>query len=429
MTKLSQRAVGQAVQSEWKGFTPAAVTAPPIPLVGAEPRITTKDNSLELKLYSKPDQDDSPTFMLKIPLLDGLESVSQLLDWQEMFEKALVGQGITTGPDMVAMARRLMKGPALNTFNVQMAGKAETVQHCKAALKATLQSFMPKKVLFKQRRYMNRSCRKIKGMPTREWLTRVLDLNLKLVKLGKIMHDPTTGAFNENVVKLPDDQLIDAAYYGLPKDWKSKMALHNFDPMDHTIEELIEFCERLEVAEEELGETKQATAKPKDNKSKHNPQPTKQDPNARPKGEGKRKYCMFHGPSSHDTTQCRDILRMKEQRKSNSFKRPKLSETEGATQSNAGKSGKPFGAKPFNKSQYYKYKADQELNALITKKVHKELMLFNQEHRTTQAHGHRGASPASSEDLGEEAHNVEFHEVDLERFNDLHLDEEEEASV
>ncbi len=401
--------------------------APPIPLIPPEPKSLEKNAYLELKLKSKPEQEDSPTYMLKIPYLTGLESVREILEWQHMYRQALEGQEIHGGPGRVAMARRLMKGTALNTFNVAMKDKQETVANCESAIRITLKAGLPMRVVAKQRRYMSRNCKKPKGMPTRQWLTRYLDLNMKLVQAGRIAHDPAQGPFNEDLVRLPDDQLIDAAYYGMPKSWKSQMALQNFDPVDHTIEELIEFCERMEVAEDEMGAAKQPASKPTESKAKKAPTATKQKPKPQPKGKGKRLYCELHGKGNHSTHECRDIQRLKEQKQSAPYKRRKPNEAEGATPGGTGGSGKPYGGKPFNKAQYFKYKGDQELNALIHKTIHKELLLFQEQSKpaeSTPTEEDGAAQPSSDSEL--EAHNVEYRDVDVSEFTNLHIDDDKE---
>ena len=54
----------------------------PIPLAGGESRKITKENALELKLWSTPDAENSPTYTEKVPLLDGMETPTQVLEWE-----------------------------------------------------------------------------------------------------------------------------------------------------------------------------------------------------------------------------------------------------------------------------------------------------------------------------------------------------------
>jgi hypothetical protein len=55
--------------------------------------------------------------------------------------------------------------------------------------------------------------------------------------------------------KLRSEDLIDILEYGIPNKWKAKMVEAGFVPADHSPTEFVEFCERLESAEQMLGLT------------------------------------------------------------------------------------------------------------------------------------------------------------------------------
>ena len=42
---------------------------------------------------------------------------------------------------------------------------------------------------------------------------------------------------------------MDIAEFSVPATWQKTMIMHGFDPANHTIQEFIEFCERIEFAE------------------------------------------------------------------------------------------------------------------------------------------------------------------------------------
>jgi len=41
---------------------------------------------------------------------------------------------------------------------------------------------------------------------------------------------------------LPEDKLLDIAKFAIPAMWQQTMVLQGFDPMEHLINEFIEFC-------------------------------------------------------------------------------------------------------------------------------------------------------------------------------------------
>ena len=57
---------------------------------------------------------------------------------------------------------------------------------------------------------------------------------------------------------------MDKAEFSVPAMWQKTMIMHGFDPANHTIQEFIEFCERIEFSEgnkqhAQLKETKSQT--------------------------------------------------------------------------------------------------------------------------------------------------------------------------
>jgi len=70
----------------------------------------------------------------------------------------------------------------------------------------------------------------------REHIARVVEINWYLMKFPepKARQQPT---------KLEDDELLDILEFGCPNSWQRQMMLQNFDPMDHTVQEFVQFCE------------------------------------------------------------------------------------------------------------------------------------------------------------------------------------------
>ena len=66
---------------------------------------------LEMKLRSTPNDKNSLTYSLKMPIKTG--SAEQWYHWRTQFKVVLRGQNLTTANNQFAMARRLLTGEAL----------------------------------------------------------------------------------------------------------------------------------------------------------------------------------------------------------------------------------------------------------------------------------------------------------------------------
>ena len=49
--------------------------------------------------------------------------------------------------------------------------------------------------------------------------------------------------------QLPDDKIIDRLEFGVPNSWQKAMVLQDFNPMTHTVQEFVAFCEGMEQVE------------------------------------------------------------------------------------------------------------------------------------------------------------------------------------
>jgi len=63
-----------------------------------------------------------------------------------------------------------------------------------------------------------------------------------------LIHFPTANQES----KLPSDKMLDLLEFRMPSSWQKAMILQDFDPLDHTLTELVNFCERLELTEPEV---------------------------------------------------------------------------------------------------------------------------------------------------------------------------------
>ena len=87
---------------------------------------------------------------------------------------------------------------------------------------------------------MRRSLRKPRNMSIREYVNRVLDLNDQLASY------PGTGD-NPDDTKLPEDEIFNLLEFGIPNTWQKAMLLQDFDPQVHTVNDFVQFYERLET--------------------------------------------------------------------------------------------------------------------------------------------------------------------------------------
>jgi len=62
---------------------------------------------------------------------------------------------------------------------------------------------------------------------------------------------------------VPNNEMLDLLEFGMPSLWQKAMILQDVDPIDHTMAELLSFCERLELTEPELEKNPPRTSLPR----------------------------------------------------------------------------------------------------------------------------------------------------------------------
>ena len=136
-----------------------------------------KDECLTFKLQSTPGDENSPTYGLTVGYFH-TGTPEELLLFIKNLHKILVGTNITTGPEKYTMARRLLQGDALAAFNrAATQNGTKTNEHFKACLLALKTYIFPRKALSNQKRYIQRILRKPCTMTTREFMTRLVEIN------------------------------------------------------------------------------------------------------------------------------------------------------------------------------------------------------------------------------------------------------------
>jgi hypothetical protein len=258
---------------------------------------TEEGSHLEMKLRSTPTDENSPTYSLKMPIFK-TGSAEQWFHWRMQFKVVLRGQNLTTGNDQFAMARRLLTGEALTRFNNEANNqRAETVASLERCLQTVTDYVLPKFALAHQKRYLRRLCRKPQDMPIKQYYARYKEINDYLA------------LFNDQGVanKLDNDEIKEHLNFSIPNRWQKEMIMHGFEPIEGSIDEFLEFCERLEVTEGIYNEVhKKPAGMPDLGNSPSSRKRASQSSNATT--NAREYFCLYHGEnSSHDTDQCKVI--------------------------------------------------------------------------------------------------------------------------
>lgn len=177
------------------------------------------------------------------------------------------------------------------------------------------ESMFPQNVYSDQLKWIHRFLLKPREVKTRDYVNRAVEINAYLTEFPR--------KNNEQARKLEDEDLMDILEFSLPKHWRTTMTLQGFSKSRKSKAELIEFCERLEMAEPEVrmvdyripkkrqlsvSEKKQAVTKRKRDEEKAGDQD-----------------CILHGDGcGHSSHGCRTLRRMAKKNKDDlNKKRPK----------------------------------------------------------------------------------------------------------
>ena len=251
------------------------------------------------KLRNNPAEDQSPVYELSVPYFRSGTCEEYLL-FEKNLNRVTTGQGATSGPNKFLVARRLLEGDALTTFNNALpAGTTETNASFETCMKALKNSIFPHRAVLMQKRYLRRFVRKPATLKTREFVARLIEINSYLPEF------PPTTTGGADPASLPDDELLDILEFGMPSSWQKQMVLQDFDPLQHTIKEFTEFCERMEQVEAHEG-TK-VTSSSSNKKSERSKSSGSKKRNREQVEQEVEKYCMLHGKGNHSTEDCRTL--------------------------------------------------------------------------------------------------------------------------
>jgi hypothetical protein len=291
------------------------MSLPPIPLDRPERQVLKEGNYVSFKLRAVPTDPESQVYSLSVPYYNSGTPESWIL-FRKNLDKILIGQNITTGPPTYAMKRRILEGASLAKFEDSTATRGtETLEHFTQVLEDMGAYVFPRRALQMEKRYMRRYMRKPRALKMREYMARVEELNHDLRYFPTFM----PGA------RLLEDELLDIYEYGVPATWQKRFLLQGFDPLEHSKQEFLEFCERLEATEDIFEEHASARRKasPKDRYKANegiSAPATRSSGNTRNNYNSKNrssKFCRLHGQQqSHDTGTCKVLLDQADKMKS-----------------------------------------------------------------------------------------------------------------
>ena len=272
-----------------------------VPIIGLnrpEKQTLNKGEYVVLKCRTDPTDETSSSYDLPIPYFS-TGTPEEWLRFVRNLSKVYVGQNLTTGPQQYACIRRLLDGNALTVFELSAAELGNpTVLNAEALIKDLRDQLFPQRALQQQKRYMRRSLRKPRNMSIRVYVNRVLELNDQLVSY------PGTGD-NIDGTKLPEDEILDLLEFGIPNTWQKAMLLQDFDPQVHTVNDFVQFCERLETMESEEKPPREKHTSNNNSKRKRSSRDSTRNNNSNSRGQKKSLDCLLHGKDcGHSTDQC-----------------------------------------------------------------------------------------------------------------------------
>jgi hypothetical protein len=352
--------------------------------------------------------------------LDGSEDLRQAIQFAYDIPTVITGLNITTATNKKAIYLQVLSGPPLTNFNAGYDGarvdvharlrteayRAEMLisndrdlaQRAHDAvpepadhddfiangLCAILTYVAPHKALAKQKRWMRRFCRKPATMTVREYTNSLRRINEReLHWLPPFAPDQL----------LTNDELVDIVLHGVPRAWTREMEKQDFDPDDKSLIEVVQFCERMEEAEDFQPDNKGNKKDPKKSKA------DKKETSSSPEGP---KHCLLHGDNyTHTTDECHVLKK----------------------QAKSLRHWDDDDRKPPYKNKSWKRDAEQgtssskkELAAFVRKQARKELHAFAKK---------RKASSSAEDEEGSvgSLHHLEAGEIDLATFNYSEMDD------
>jgi hypothetical protein len=269
----------------------------------------------ELRTYPD-DLTRTDKYSVTVPIFKSSKP-EQWLDFLKEFHKVEVGQCLESATAKYSVCRNLLDGEALRVFDLNSNQYLElTVENFQECLNAVTTYLMPPNPLRLQKRYMRRVLKKPEKQTVREYVARLLELNNYLDKFPP---------FQDNQ-RFSNEELAEIIEYSMPSMWQQKMVEHCVSSAKSTIDELIDFCERMEFAfklslvnnandarnnqpnsqskknHEERSDSKTSKSEFKTSKkfsTKNSSHSTK---------KAKTNWCQYHRTAGHDMSECKVMI-------------------------------------------------------------------------------------------------------------------------
>lgn len=209
----------------------------PIPFEVKEGKPVKRDEYTKFALRSVPADANSETHDKQVQHFKN-GTPERTLKFLADLDEVIIGQNLTTGPAKYSVTKTLLKGEAARVF-AQHAGKEETDENFAAGLTGLKRHFFPARAIPKQKRYLRRYLRKARDTPARGFTGRLIEINELLAKFPG----------GDAATPLATDEINEIIEFATPKKWQRQMAVHGFNPDEKETHEVVDFCERLEVAE------------------------------------------------------------------------------------------------------------------------------------------------------------------------------------
>ena len=337
----------------------------------SEERILTKSNSVSFDLHTIPGDNTSPTYKCLARVLEGTESARTILKWRADVAKVCSGLHVTTRDTKIPVCETMMRTGPLSLFRNSPQAEAQAAlelaiqsapnrdpanplatdkegilragpdphrddAHVDIALNFVVQQMLPHKVLARVKRNIRREMRKPSGMKVRAYYQALLRINLEEIT--------ALPPFNPNQ-GLSDDELLDILLFGTPKSWQKEMEKQGYDPMGQPLNDVVDFLENIESAEDFEGTKVEDKKKKSSTKTK-----------SKGSSSSGELYCMLHGKGNHATEDCVKLKAEAKRLKSGSSDKKKSSDK---------KSDKSWGQKATNATA----KAKSDLAAIVKRQV------------------------------------------------------------
>ena len=98
---------------------------------------------------------------------------------------------------------------------------------------------------------------------------------------------------------LTADESIDIVLFGTPKSWQKEMDRQGFDPLEHSVDDIVTFMEQIEATKDHINSPdKQVVTTNKDKK--------KASTSSESNGKSNKKFCVLRG-HGHATDECNQL--------------------------------------------------------------------------------------------------------------------------